>query len=86
MDTDGEKKQSKKKGFDIEQSTEDIVVVSTTNDCCQRLTDHVTCTGIGQCSTQSQCADKEHQHIPRNIAESRLLIDYAVQFFLFFVD
>ena len=53
--------------------------MSTTNDCCQRLTDHVTCTGIGQCSTQSQCADKEHQHIPRNIAESGLLIDYAEQ-------
>lgn len=53
--------------------------MSTTNDCCQRLTDHVTCTGIGQCSTQSRAPDKEHQHIPRNIAESGLLIDYAEQ-------
>ena len=53
--------------------------MGATNDRCQRLTNHITCTGIGQRSTQSQCADKEHQHIPRNIAESGLLIDYAEQ-------
>ena len=49
------------------------------DDICQSVADEVACAGVGQRSTQSQRTNEEHQHIPRNITQSRLGIDYAEQ-------
>ena len=46
---------------------------------CQSVTDQVACTGVGQSRTQSQRADEEHQHIPRDVAQGGLGIDHAAQ-------
>ena len=39
----------------------------------------IACAGVGQSRTQSQRADEEHQHIPRDVAQGRLGIDYTEQ-------
>ena len=47
---------------------------------CQSVANEVACAGVGQGSAQSQRTDKEHQHIPGDVAESRFLINHAEQY------
>ena len=66
-------------GHNEEECAEDVVIVGASDNIGQCAADEIACAGVGQSRAQSQRTDEEHQHIPRDVAQGRLGIDYTEQ-------